>query len=125
MIMDINENVTMETNENTTSEVSTTTSVIETNTVNNITFKKPYQFEGQTYEGIDLSNIESLSTKNLLDADKLYTKQGNISPTAEMTLAYACIVASITTKKPIEFFINLPANEGMKVKTAVINFLYN
>lgn len=123
--MDINENKTMDTIENTTSEVKTTTSDIETNPINDITFKKPYTFEGQTYDGIDLSNIENLSTKDLLNADKLYTRQGNVSPTAEMTLAYACIVATTVTKKPLEFFTNLPANEGMKVKTSVINFLYN
>jgi hypothetical protein len=93
--------------------------------INNIKFKKPYEFEGQTYDGVDLSEVENISTKDLLEVDKIYTKLGYISPTAEMTLAYSCIIASRATKKSLEFFTSLPANEGMKVKTAVINFLYN
>ncbi|WP_297429316.1 phage tail assembly protein [Clostridium sp.] len=107
--------------ENETKDVNTTTA----GTIYNITFKKPYIFEGQTYDGIDLSNIENIATKDLLEVDKLYTKLGYVSPTAEMTLAYACIIASKITQKSLEFFNNLPGNEIMKVKTAVINFLYN
>lgn len=104
---------------------------IENNTVNTeeneylIKFNKQYVFEGQNYDSIDLSNIESLSTNDLINADKAYLSTGNISPTAEMTLAYACIIAAKVTQKPIEFFNQLPAKEGMKVKTAVVNFLYN
>jgi hypothetical protein len=126
-IMD-NENTTNDvttTEENTTTVNSEAITTTNTNSIFNITFKKPYLFEGQTYEGIDISNIENLSTKDLSTADRLYTQQGNISPAAEMTTGYACIIANMVTQKPIEFFTNLPANEGIKVKTAVVNFLYN
>lgn len=90
-----------------------------------IKFNKPYTFESQNYDSVNLSNIENLSTSDLIAADKVYLGSGNMSPTSEMTLAYACIIAAKVTQKPIEFFNQLPAKEGMKVKTAVVNFLYN
>lgn len=115
----------MEEKEVTENKVYETMEDANTDSINNIKFKKPYVFEGETYDGVNLSDIEKISTKDLLEVDKIYTKLGYMSPTAEMTLAYACIIASRATKKSLEFFTSLPANEGMKVKTAVINFLYN
>lgn len=111
--------------ENTTNEVSTNVSITNTDSIYNITFQKPYTFEGQTYEGIDLSNIENISTKQLVEVDKLFYSTGNIAPNSEMSLAYACIVASKVSNKPLEFFTGLSGKEGIKVKTAVVNFLYN
>lgn len=90
-----------------------------------ITFKKPYIFEGQTYESIDLSNVENVSTRDLVETDKLFYATGNIAPSSEMSMAYALIIASKVTKRPLEFFTGLPGREGIKVKTAVVNFLYN
>ncbi|OPJ63685.1 phage tail assembly protein [Clostridium chromiireducens] len=98
---------------------------IDVDSVYKIKFKKPYTFEGQTYEGIDLSDIENISTKDLVETDKLFYATGNIAPSTEMSMAYALIVASKAAKKPLEFFTNLPGREGVKVKTAVVNFLYN
>ncbi|KZL88715.1 phage tail assembly protein [Clostridium magnum] len=90
-----------------------------------IKFNKPYVFEGQSYTEIDLSSIENISTKDLVAVDKLFYQTGNIAPSSEMSLAYACIVASKAAGKPLEFFNQLPAKEGIKVKTAVVSFLYN
>lgn len=105
--------------------VSTETAVTHDSIDYLIKFKKPYIFEGQTYNEIDLSKIEDISTKDLTDVDKLFYATGNVAPSTEMSLAYACIVASKVINKPLEFFNKLPGNEGIKVKTVVINFLYN
>lgn len=106
---------------------NTTTGVDTEETTNDllIKFNKPYTFEGKTYTEIDLSGIESISTKDLLAVDKLYYQTGNLAPQIEVTLAYTCIVASKVANKPLEFFNQLPAKEGIKVKTIVTNFLYN
>lgn len=39
-----------------------------------VKFDKPYTFEGVDYNEIDLSRIENLSTKDLINADKTVLK---------------------------------------------------
>lgn len=90
-----------------------------------VTFKKPYQFEGQTFESVDLSGIDDLTGDDLLEADRAYTASGQFSPLPEMTLAYAFSIAATVTKQPIEFYRSLPAKEGLKIKNEVIRFLNN
>lgn len=90
-----------------------------------LTFEKPYTFEGETYHQIDLSGILDLTTAQLKTAEKIFNKKGNVSAVAEMSTAYACIVAHMVSKKPIEFFDRLPAKEGIKVKNLLIGYLYN
>ncbi len=88
-----------------------------------VEFRKPYQFEQETYEGVDLAGIENLSAKDLIEADKQFTKNGNMAVMNEMTTGYCCIIASKATGKPIEFFENLSAADGLKVKNMVMGFL--
>ncbi|WP_100406674.1 phage tail assembly protein [Bacillus solitudinis] len=88
-----------------------------------ITFKKPYSFEGKEYTEVDISGIENLTTKDLIDADKHFNASGQMAIMNEMTTGYACIVASKGSDKPVEFFENLPASDGLKVKNRVMNFL--
>lgn len=88
-----------------------------------IEFKKPYTFEGDEYTSIDLSGIENLSTKDLIDADKQFNTSGQMALMNEMTTGYSCIIASKATKLPVEFFNGLPAGEGLKVKNTVMSFL--
>ena len=88
-----------------------------------LNFKTPYEFEGETFKNIDLSDLENLSAEDLIKAQKIMEKQGSVSFMPEMTLEYACIVASIATKKPIEFFKLLPAKEAIKLKNKVMVFL--
>lgn len=89
-----------------------------------VKFRKPYEFEGKEYKEIDLSGVENLTTKNLVDADKQFVKQGNTAVMNEMSVGYACIIASKATKKPVEFFLRLPSNEGIKIKNIVMGFFY-
>lgn len=88
-----------------------------------IEFKKPYSFEGKEYKDIDLSNAVNLSTKDLIEADRLFNSSGQMALMNEMATGYTCIIASKATGLPIEFFENLPAREGLKVKNKVMGFL--
>lgn len=90
-----------------------------------VKFKKPYQFEGKTYESVDLSGIDDLTGDDLLEADRAYTSSGQFSPVPEMTLAYAFSIAATVTEQPIEFYRALPAKEALKIKNEVIRFLNN
>lgn len=88
-----------------------------------VKFKKPYTFEGKEYVEVDLSGLENLKSSDLIQADKMFIELGNFAAVNEMSIGYACIVASLVAGKPIDFFMSLPAKEGVKVKTLVSNFL--
>lgn len=90
-----------------------------------VKFKKPYKFEMQEYNEIDLSGLQKLTTQDLVDAERQFTATGQAAPVAEMSIGYASIVAAMATKKPVEFFSGLPAPEGIKIKNVVTSFFYN
>lgn len=87
-------------------------------------FKKPYEFEGAEYAGIDLSGLENLSANNMIKAQKIFERSGNVSVLPEMSMEYCCIIAADAAKQPIEFFKGLPMKEGVKVKNRVTSFLF-
>ncbi|CAM4110871.1 phage tail assembly protein [Mesobacillus thioparans] len=89
-----------------------------------VTFNKPYQFEGKEYTEIDLTGIDNLTTEDLTQADKVFISSGNIATTNELSVGYACIIASKVSQKPIEFFSKMPAKEGIKIKNLVAGFFY-
>lgn len=90
-----------------------------------IKFKKLFEFEGETHNGITL-NIDSLTGSQVLEAERRYLmlrpeNAGN--PAKEFSKEYQMIVASIASGKPIEFFRALPFHELTKITVAVQNFL--
>lgn len=87
-----------------------------------ISFKKPYQFEGSDYTEVNLSNLENLTTGDLIKADTAFSGSGQFAVMNEMTTGYSCILAAKATGKPVEFFEQLPAVEGVKVRNAVMGF---
>jgi hypothetical protein len=89
-----------------------------------VEFKNPYVFEDKEYSQIDLSGLESLTAKDLIDAEKQFAASGQVAAINEMNIGYACIVAAKASKQPVEFFEKLPANEAIKVKNAVTGFFY-
>ena len=89
-----------------------------------IKFRKPFIFEDETYKEIDLSGLEDLSAKDMIQAQRTMERSGSINVLPEMSLEYACIFASKATKIPVEFFRALPPKEAIKVKNKVTNFFY-
>ena len=89
-----------------------------------IKFRKPFIFEDETYKEIDLSGLEVLSAKDMIQAQRTMERSGSINVLPEMSLEYACIFASKATKIPVEFFQALPPKEAIKVKNKVTNFFY-
>lgn len=84
-----------------------------------VVFKKPYNFEGEEYTEIDLRGLENVTTADLLSCEPV----GTVNPLPEYTLNYQIALAAVVSKQPIEFFKNLPAKEGLKIKNAVMVFL--
>ena len=89
-----------------------------------IKFSKPVIFEDETYKEIDLSGLEDLSARDMIQAQRTMERSGSINVLPEMSLEYACIFASKATKMPVEFFQALPPKEAIKVKNKVTNFFY-
>jgi hypothetical protein len=89
-----------------------------------VEFNKPYSFEGKEHEKVDLTGLESLKGKDLIDADKIFQKSGQFEPVKEMSAAYTFILASRASELPVEFFENLPIKESAKIKNMVAGFLF-
>lgn len=89
-----------------------------------VVFKKPYFFEGESYESVDLSGLESLSAADMIAVNKTIERGGTVNVLPEMSLEYACLISARACGKPVEFFKALPPKEALKVKNRVTNFLY-
>jgi hypothetical protein len=89
-----------------------------------IQFKKPFIFESKEYSQLDLSGLESLTAKDLIDAERQFAAKGQVVAINEMNMGYICIVAAKASKLPTEFFEKLPANEAIKIKNIVTGFFY-
>lgn len=89
-----------------------------------VRFHKPYFFEGNHYAGIDLKAIESLTAKDMCEAEKYLNRSGIISPLPEMTMEYIAFISNKATGQPIEFFMKLPPKDATKVKNKVTSFFY-
>ncbi|WP_088227786.1 hypothetical protein [Desulfosporosinus sp. FKB] len=90
-----------------------------------VEFNKTFNFEGRDYNEVDLSGLERLTTMDLARADKMFISTGQVAMMNEMSTGYVCIIASMVSNKPVEFFQALPAKEGIKIKTIISSFFYN
>ena len=89
-----------------------------------VTFSKPYRFEGKVYEKIDLSGLQDLTAEDMIQAEKYLTRNGGISSTPELTVAYVCYIAAKASDMPVEFFRRLTPKDVIKVKNRVTLFFY-
>jgi len=90
----------------------------------NISFAKPYDFEGEIFKGVDLSGLEDIKGRQLTAIEKAFGKAGVVSSMPETTSTYAKIAAAAATGLPAEFFEDLPGKEIRKIKSAVTRFFY-
>lgn len=91
-----------------------------------VTFKKPYHWEDHDYTEVDLSGLDNLTTLDLEDAYRQYANDAglNLATIAEFSYEYASILASKVTKKPIEFFMQMPPKAIMEVRRVVRNYFF-
>lgn len=88
---------------------------------------KPYIFEGKTYESVDLSKLDELTISDMVSVERRVrglSLSGGTSPLIEMTLNYACHLASVAASLPVEFFLGLPIADSMTLKGIVTGFLF-
>lgn len=90
-----------------------------------IKLKNPYKFEGKEYNEIDLSGLENISAKDMIAVNKYMDRTATgIQVLPEVSLEYACVIASKVTSLPVEFFLGLPGKTSMKLKNRVMGFLF-
>lgn len=89
-------------------------------TVNHVMkLSKPYHFKGQVYTEIDLNGIADLNSLNESEAENRIVRAGFMVTENSFNYLYACILASMATGLPEEFFTGLPLSELLKLKNAV------
>lgn len=89
-----------------------------------VKFRKPFTWEDKTYNEVDLSGMEDLTGRDMIQAQRIMERSGSINVLPEMSLEYACIFASRATKMPIEFFQALPPKEAIRIKNKITSFFY-
>lgn len=89
-----------------------------------VKFSRPYTFEGSTYQEIDLARMDDITGEDMIAAEKYLTRLGVISPLPDMTMEYACFIASKASGLPMEFFKGLQAKDINRVKNRVTSFFY-
>ena len=89
-----------------------------------IRLNTPITFEDKTYDKIDLSGLDNLTAADMIAANKILDRTGSFTFLPEMSLEYACIIASKASGLPIEFFKALHPKVAVKVKNRVTAFFY-
>lgn len=90
-------------------------------------FAAPYTYEGsekgelkgQTFEGIDLSGVGELNTMSESTAENRLVAAGFNPVNTGRNYLYCCIIASMGTGYPADFFAGLPLCEAVKMRDAV------
>ncbi|MDD7602305.1 MAG: phage tail assembly protein [Firmicutes bacterium] len=90
-----------------------------------VKLKKPYLFEGTEYTEIDLSGLDELTTDALCRAQAIIAAEGDQPMVPESNYRYCMLLASMVTGKPIEFFMRLPAKDGISVKGRIFSYFFS
>lgn len=80
---------------------------------------KPVHFKGKTYAEVDLNGIADLNSMNESEAENRMARAGFVVTETSYNFLYPCILASMATGLPEEFFTGLPLYETLKLKNAV------
>lgn len=82
-------------------------------------FNQPYKFKGKTYTEIDLNGIADLNSLHESEAENRIVRAGFMVTENNTNILYACVLASMATGQPEEFFTGLPITETIKIRSAV------
>lgn len=93
-----------------------------------VKFRKPYKFEGKTYDGLDMSGLEDLSGQDMRNIESMAARFGsleeNVNPMRETSISYALAAAMQVTGQPMEFFNRLPFRDMLLIKYTFEGFMF-
>lgn len=93
---------------------------VESDTENHVMrLASPRSFGGKTYQDIDLNGIGDLNSLNESEAENRMAREGFVVTENATNYLYACVIASMATGIPEDFFTGLPLCELLKLKNAV------
>lgn len=81
--------------------------------------EKPYTYKGKGYENIDLNGVADLNSLHESEAENRIARAGFVVTENSTNYLYACVIASMATGLPEEFFTGLPLCEVIKLKNSV------
>ena len=81
--------------------------------------EKPYTYKGKGYENIDLNGVADLNSLHESEAENRIARAGFVVTENSTNYLYACVIASMATGLPEEFFTGLPLYEVIKLKNSV------
>jgi hypothetical protein len=84
---------------------------------------KPFMFEGQEYDSVDLSGLDKLTIQDAIEVQGQLLSEAASTLLCETTTAFAMAIASRATGKPIEFFKMMPMGAGRQVRRQVQKYL--
>lgn len=91
-----------------------------------VELSKVYAYDDEEIDKIDLTGIDNISNKDQSKAMKLYRKNNdNISSTPEFTPEYAVAITHVLTGIPLEIIKQFSFRDKIKLRNAVMAFLYN
>lgn len=85
-------------------------------------FKKPYEFEEVTYTELEY-DLDALTGADISAAKRQYAAAGNFSPIPTTDSDFCVYILARVTKKPLEFFTEMPARDYCALTQQVSNFL--
>lgn len=90
-----------------------------------VKFKKPYVFEGKEYSELDLSGLDKLTVRDMIDAQRELIDQGNTAALGiiESTTGLAMTLATKACRKPVELFKLMPRKAMEQVQQTVMKAL--
>lgn len=92
----------------------------DSNTKNHVMcLREMHYFKGKGYQEIDLNGIADLNCMNESEAENRITREGFVVTENSTNYLYACVIASMATGLPEEFFTGLPLHEVLTLKNAV------
>jgi hypothetical protein len=85
------------------------------------TFLKPYEFEGEKYEKIDI-DLDKASGWMTEKATRLYRRNGGTATVPYFEGEWCVFILHELTNLPLEFFKGLPAKDYCELTLNVSNF---
>ena len=87
----------------------------------------PFEFEGETYESIDLSGLATARAEDMCEVDEEAKRQGDSSVNGlhpEITRKYAMLLACRLNRKPYNWLDKMNAKDSIRLRETVTAFFY-
>ncbi|MBR1953283.1 MAG: phage tail assembly protein [Lentisphaeria bacterium] len=85
-------------------------------------FSKPFEFEGKTYEKLDI-DLDNLTGEDLEVIEKQMQDEKIFAPVPAIHRGYCARVGAVAAKVPPVFFKKLPAKAYTQITQEISNFL--